>query len=198
MDGGYRRLKEVDASGSIGSTRSTQGSVLNGVQLQQQQQLLQQQSMMATMNQLYQVEQQRMTMLQQLLQQEQRSLLGQSSHRQGSHYETLFMGQSGGGGGGSSAVRNNDISGFNDHRTSFPGRNLGNIMNGSILGMNQTSLGFTPYLPMQNLRDMDFILGSLSSASNAAGKPFIAKHDANRGMSQTTPSLSPRAEPRMK
>lgn len=201
MDGGYRRLKEVDALASIGSTTKTQGSVLDEVQLQQQQQQqlhLQQQSMMATMNQLYQTEQQRMTMLQQLLQKEQRTLLGQSNYRQGSQYETLFMGLAGGGGGGASAVRNSVFSGFNDHRTSFPGRNLGNIINGSIVGMNQTSLGFMPFIPMQNFRDMDFIQGALSSASNVAGKPFTAKHDANRDMSQTNPSLSQQAEPRLR
>lgn len=195
MDGGYRRSKEVNtlgspievkAFGSMGSTRIIQGSTLDGVPLHHHLQQEQQHKILMAMNQLYQTEQQRLTMLQQLMQQEQKALLRQSNCQQGNHHGALFMGQAGRGDGEGSANRNN-TSGFTDCLTSLLGRNHSIIMNDDRFtsGIHSTNQEFMPYRPIHNRLGMDFILGTLSTASNVSDNLFKEKHDANREMSQS-------------
>ena len=195
MDGGNRRPQEVDALfGSIQPRSTTQEFVLDGLhhpqpQEQQRHQMQQeQQNMMMSMHQLYQIEHQRMTILQQLMLQEQRTLLRQWNCQQGNHHEALFMGQ-GDGVGGASTTINNDLSGLNDTAL-LRGRNIDTSMpNGPTAGMHRTSQSVTPYLSMQNHRDMDYnmLCAALSSVSNVADKQSSAKIKANgRIMSQSS------------
>lgn len=170
MNGGYRKSQEV---GVILGSRNTQ----DGMQLALQQQ--QQHSMMMTLNQLRQIEQQRMTMLQQLMEQEQRMMIQSHQFQQGgSHPGALLVGQAGRV-GGASMIGNSNMIGLNDNPSSLFGRNLDNFVNNSSTqGLNRISQGLMPNLPN---RDMDFILGALSSTSNVAGKPFTTNNANNPG-----------------